>query len=387
MFVVSGVFESKLVGQIVPRCLPMRMHGGLLVAVAAMIFVTCGKLPHAAAVVVTDDFSDGNDTANPQWTHLNNAAGSTGQTWDASGGKYRLHDPTTTTFGSVLPGLEGYGFVGSYVEPTFTDVRVTVDIVDFVPPAVQSSYFAVAARLNGDNSLPTVETGFRLHGYSYQYEGPAGNGNGEMVLNILSGDALRDVGSFPLTLDGGKDYRVIFEVIGNVLHGQVLELDAGGNVVATVADQTRDLDANPPGIRNWDGDPLTPDAEFVPYASGYSGVYGIGHVFYTDADFTIDNFRSESIGAALPGDFDADGDVDSADLVLWKGDFGLNADSDADNDGDTDGADFLIWQQNWTGSLSTSAAAAVPEPATLGMAVAGTALLYTAIRRRRCTKC
>jgi len=363
----------------------MRMIG--MLALGALTWGAYGELPQATAIVVTDDFSDGNDTANPQWTHLFNAAGSTGQTWDASGGKYRLHDPTTSTFGSTLPGLEGYGFVGSYVQPTFTDVRVTVDIVDFVPPDVQSSFFAVAARMNGDNELPTEETGFRLHGYSYQYEGPANSGNGEMVLTIMSGAALTDVGSFPLTLEGDKDYRVIFEVIGNVLHGQVLELDAGGNVVATLADQTRDLDANPPGIRNWDGDPNTPDAEFVPYASGYSGVYGIGHVFYTDADFTIDNFRSESIGSALPGDFDTDGDVDGADLVLWKGDFGLNADSDADNDGDTDGADFLIWQQNWTGSLSTPSAAAVPEPASVGMAMAGTALLLAAVRRRQRSEC
>ena len=385
MYVGAGGLGSKFSRPAVSGGLSMRMIGVL--ALGALTWAAYGELPQAAAIVVTDDFSDNNDTANPQWTHLFNAAGSTGQTWDASGGKYRLHDPTTSTFGSTLPGLEGYGFVGSYVQPTFTDVRVTVDIVDFVPPAVQSSFFAVAARMNGDNELPTEETGFRLHGYSYQYEGPANSGNGEMVLTIMSGAALTDVGSFPLTLEGEKDYRVIFEVIGNVLHGQVLELDAGGNVVATLADQMRDLDANPPGIKNWDGDLNTPDAEFVPYDSGYSGVYGIGHVFYTDADFTIDNFRTESIGAATPGDFDADGDVDSADLVLWKGDFGLNADSDADNDGDTDGADFLIWQQNWTGSLSAAAAVAVPEPASAGMAMAGTALLLAAVRRRQRSEC
>jgi len=352
-------------------------------AVAALTLMTCGALPRAAAIVVTDDFSDNNDTANPQWTHLNNAAGSTGQTWDASGGKYRLHDPTTTTFGSVLPGLEGYGFVGAYVEPMFTDVRVTTDIVDFVAPAIQSSFFAVAARLNGDNELPTEETGFRLHGYSYQFEGPAAGGTGEMVLSILSGEAITDVGSFQVTLDNTKDYRVIFEVIGNTLHGQVLELDAGGIVVATVADQMRDLDASPPGVKNWDGDPLTPEAEFVPYAGGYSGVYGVGHVFFTDADFTIDNFRSESLGASLPGDFDGDGDVDGVDLAEWKGDFGVDGDSDADEDGDTDGADFLIWQQNWTGALAAPVAAAVPEPATLGMAGLSAALVLAGVRRRK----
>lgn len=255
----------------------------------------------AADAQVFDDFSDLNDTANPTWTHLNNAVGSTGQTWDASGGKYRLHDPTTSTLGSVIPGYQGYGFVGAYVQPTFTDVRVSVDVVDFTPPSAQSSYFAVAARLNGNNGLPTPTSGFQLHGYSYQYEGSAAGGAGEMVLNILSGAGLTDIGSIPLTLDGGKDYRVIFEVTGNVLHGQVLELDGSGNVVATVADQMRDLDANPPGVRNWDGDPATPDAPFTPYGSGYAGVYGVSHVFLSDADFSIDNFRANHVPEPAAG--------------------------------------------------------------------------------------
>jgi hypothetical protein len=60
----------------------------------------------------------------------------------------------------------------------------------------------------------------------------------------------------------------------------------------------------------------------------------------------------------------------------------VNAESDANADGATDGADFLIWQQNLSPAPVAAVAAIVPEPATLGMAVAGTALLLAAIRRR-----
>ncbi len=69
-------------------------------------------------------------------------------------------------------------------------------------------------------------------------------------------------------------------------------------------------------------------------------------------------------------DFDADGDVDAADLAQWQGDFGINGDSDADNDGDTDGADFLAWQRNF-GATSLSASTAVPEPSCLLLLVLG----------------
>src|SRR6476659_5752565 len=112
-------------------------------AVFATMIVVLSFAPGALAVVVTDDFSDLNDTANPVWTHLNNEVGSTDQTWDASTGQYHITAPGN----SAVTGVEGYGFGGSYTGPIFTDVRVTADIVDFPNTGAQGSWFAIAARL------------------------------------------------------------------------------------------------------------------------------------------------------------------------------------------------------------------------------------------------
>jgi hypothetical protein len=151
------------------------------------------------------------------------------------------------------------------------------------------------------------------------------------------------------------------------LHGQVFELDGAGQVVGLVTETMRDLDANPPDPDNYDYDPNTPEAPFVPYTSGFSGVFGVGSFLGSNADFTIDNFRTETVVGALTGDFDHNGVVNGDDLAKWRGDFGHNAGSDADNDGDSDGADFLAWQQNLGAG---PAAASVPEPGTIGLSVA-----------------
>ncbi|MCC6493065.1 MAG: PEP-CTERM sorting domain-containing protein [Pirellulales bacterium] len=327
------------------------------------------------AVTVLDDFSDNNDTVNPAWFHLDGAVGSTGQTWDASGGRYHLVGPGSLD--NPHPDLIGYGFVGAYTGPQYTDVRVSVDVVELEP--FTQSFIAVAARMNGDNSLPSEPTGIALHGYSYQYEG----GAGEMVLNILHGGGFKDVGSQPVDLDFAKDYRFVLEVVGNVLHGQVFELDDMGNQVAMIAEKFRDLDANPPDPMDLDGNPATPDEEFVPYASGYSGLYSVGHVAFSEANVTYDNFKSESIGAAAPGDFDGDGDVDGTDLSSWRTSFGADDQADADGDGDTDGADLLVWQQDFTGAQSVGAAAAVPEPATGLLLSLGALAALSVVRRGR----
>lgn len=106
--------------------------------------------------------------------------------------------------------------------------------------------------------------------------------------------------------------------------------------------------------------------------------------------FTVNDNNSTNsvlIARIVPttGDFDADGDVDGADLARWRIGFGTatgaNASSgDADGDHDVDGSDFLIWQQEFH---PFQPAAAVPEPSALVAAVLGCVCLRAVNRRSR----
>jgi len=219
-------------------------------AVAALVISMAPKVQ-----AQSDSFSDLEDTSNPTWTHLSGYVGSSGQTWDASSGAYRLT--------AVNNGLSGLGFVGSHVGASYTDVRVSADITSFVgPPA--GAVFGVAARLNGNNALAA------LTGYAYAYEPFAASGQGEMVLyRIGPSVSANDIGSQQVTLDPLKDYRFVLEIIGPNLHGQVFEIVGGGLVAERFA-----TDAN--------------------YASGFSGVIAYSQNPVPPVDFTVDNFLAEA---------------------------------------------------------------------------------------------
>jgi hypothetical protein len=79
-----------------------------------------------------------------------------------------------------------------------------------------------------------------------------------------------------------------------------------------------------------------------------------------EEDYTL----TSKIGAAAPGDFNGDGAVDGADLLLWQREFG----------GTLDGASLADWEGNF--GSPAAATAGVPEPtaATLLLAAAGATL-------------
>lgn len=214
----------------------------------------------AARGDVIDDFSDLNDTASPAWTHLSGLVVSTGQTWDGSTGQYRMTAPNN--------GFSALGFVGSYVDAPFSDVVVSVDIVSFIDGASQGAPFAVAARLNGNDAFNS------LQGYAWAYEPFAAAGLGEVALYRITGASFSDLGHQQVTLDPLKDYRLVLEIIGGQLHGQVFDI-AAGTMVADVS------------------------ANDATYASGFAGLFAYSQNPIPPVDVTWDNFEARG-PAAVP---------------------------------------------------------------------------------------
>jgi hypothetical protein len=90
-----------------------------------------------------------------------------------------------------------------------------------------------------------------------------------------------------------------------------------------------------------------------------------------------------------PGDFNADGKVDSADYVIWRNSnaqSGTNLPADANSDGHVDSLDYQTWRANFGQSLesglntSTTFPFGIPEPSTAVMALA--TFIAAAARRR-----
>ncbi len=107
--------------------------------------------------------------------------------------------------------------------------------------------------------------------------------------------------------------------------------------------------------------------------------------------FTLQKIGNSLVLSFVPffeADFDENGQVNGADLALWRTGFGTptaatHMQGDANADGAVDGDDLLVWQrQLGLGSPATAAAAAVPEPASLAMLCMG---LLAVLRRPRMT--
>lgn len=125
---------------------------------------------------------------------------------------------------------------------------------------------------------------------------------------------------------------------------------------------------------------LVPDVGTIDLISSF-GEDTLGNLYIVDLDGEV--FR---LTAKLkPGDGNADGFIDSADLAIWQQHYdplGKNADSfpigDWDGNGHIDSADLALWQRNYAPlgySGGTYIPEVVPEPATLTFLLVGTLAL------------
>jgi hypothetical protein len=132
------------------------------------------------------------------------------------------------------------------------------------------------------------------------------------------------------------------------------------------------------------------DPEFAWQIAAHGGIdfnSVITHLRLTStyqANYTVSNLwiggAEEFFGVPAAGDFNADGVIDAADLVRWKGGFGIGEShwhGDTDADADVDGGDFLNWQRQ---AGATSSVVATPEPR--GATLALLAALLASVGRR-----
>ena len=132
----------------------------------------------------------------------------------------------------------------------------------------------------------------------------------------------------------------------------------------------------------------------VPANSGNNIMFGhMDHITglssnpdFNDLSFTlIDNIKVTAIAAPVEdADFDNDSDVDGGDFLIWQRGLGAgtNATGDANGDNQVNATDLAIWKTKF----GMPAAAAVPEPAAVVLALgAAAAMVVAAKSRRRCS--
>ena len=89
--------------------------------------------------------------------------------------------------------------------------------------------------------------------------------------------------------------------------------------------------------------------------------------------------------AGVAGDYNADGQVDAADYVIWRkteGQSGIGLRADGSGNGSVGQEDYNLWRQNYAGAAGLAAAAAaaaagVPEPTTAVPMAFSLLLLYS----------
>ena len=89
------------------------------------------------------------------------------------------------------------------------------------------------------------------------------------------------------------------------------------------------------------------------------------------------------------GDYNGNGVVDAADYTVWRDTLGSQVDlrGDGNGDGMVDEADYVFWKDRFGNVVGTGSGAAVPEPTSVILVIAGLLAVVVAAPgpRRTCT--
>jgi mannan endo-1,4-beta-mannosidase len=92
-----------------------------------------------------------------------------------------------------------------------------------------------------------------------------------------------------------------------------------------------------------------------------------------------------NLAPELPGDYNLDGTVNTADYTIWRnslGDIGSGLAADGNGDGKIDNADYAVWRLYFGVSTSGAGAAHVPEPTSIWLTLVGVVLTHRWLRHR-----
>ena len=231
-----------------------------LVAGAVLLSLAAQTPAHASLaqyqnLSYANDFSSLTDAG---WTHLSIFALSSGQTWSAATGAYRLTAPAN----GYNPGNGKYGFAGSVVSGnTITDGYVQSDVVAWQGAGVYGPW-GIASRLS------SLTTPLGLTGYAIVFE-PYGNGGaGDIRLERLGPPSIfNSLGSQNVTLTPGTSYTLTLETSGSTIVGSLWNV---GQVGTSLVGSVTATDAT--------------------YASGYDGVFVVAQAPMPTVDATFDNY-------------------------------------------------------------------------------------------------
>jgi len=127
------------------------------------------------------------------------------------------------------------------------------------------------------------------------------------------------------------------------------------------------------------------------WENAISRIYlGIHWIFDATDGITLGNEIADWVGAnhfqavLSSGDYDADGDVDGADFLVWQRELGSTASLAADGSGNgvVDAADLALWRLSFGAGMINAPASATPEPSSLVVLIVGAMSIAVVARRQ-----